>query len=238
MLCTENTLVKIEPHRLTAAPMRCKRWTCEICAPMNTKELKRKARRGAPTTFLTLTVNPNSYEGPHERAEALKGAWRKVVRRIKKQYGYAQLPYLCVFERTKAGEPHLHIMCRVRWIGQQWLSDQMRREIDAPIVDVRRIRSARRAAAYVAKYVAKAPEKWQGCKRWWRAKCYDIPQDGDDPEPGSQVHEWLIRHMRAEMLVQLWAMDGWRIEHAGFSYVMRPPLGGAREPPPPGSAPP
>ena len=163
--------------------MYCRAWSCEICQPRRQAQLVAKAKRGLPDTFITLTVNPARCRTPYERARALADAWRKVVKRIKRKYGYKTLPYLCVFEATKKGEPHLHILARCKWIDQAWLSAQMAELIGAPIVDIRRVTTVDSAARYVAKYVGKQPHKFHSCKRYWSTRDYvvvprEVPEDG------------------------------------------------------------
>ena len=187
MFCREASLVKYDTHVTVATPLYCRSWGCPECQPTRRRKLVALAAAGRPTSFITLTVNPASSSSTRSRARALVEAWRIVVRAAKKKYGYRSIPYLCVFEATQAGEPHLHILARVRWIDQRWLSAQMRRLIDAPIVDIRRVKGKRMIASYVAKYVGKEPGKFGTCKRYWRTKDYqiDFPRPREDwPFPG------------------------------------------------------
>ena len=187
MFCREASLVKYDKHVTVATPLYCRSWGCPECQPTRRRQLVALAASGRPTSFITLTVNPAYERSPKARARALISAWRSVVRAAKTKYGYRSIPYLCVFEATKAGEPHLHILARVRWIDQRWLSTQMRRLIDAPIVDIRRVKGKRMISSYVAKYVGKEPGKFGTCKRYWRTKDYqiDFPRPREDwPFPG------------------------------------------------------
>lgn len=159
--------------------MFCRSWGCEECQPTRKRQLVALAASGQPTSFITLTVNPAHGPTARARARKLVDAWRVVVRRAKKKYGYRSIPYLAVFEATKAGEPHLHILARVKWIDQRWLSAQMRSLIGAPIVDIRRVKGKRMVARYVAKYVGKEPGKFGTCKRYWRTRDYQV----DFPRP-------------------------------------------------------
>ena len=167
MLCSEASLVNHGFAKIRAVTLRCRSWGCELCQPMRRGQLMKLGRDGAPTTFITLTVSKKSGTDPEARARALVDAWRQVVKRAKKEYGYRSIPYMAVFEATKAGEPHLHILARVKWIDQRWLSRQLDQLIGAPICDIRRVKSAKQAAHYVAKYVGKAPGKFGTCKRYW-----------------------------------------------------------------------
>lgn len=169
MLCTDLTLVKYNRSDITAEPLRCRSWQCEHCRPLRRKRCIREAAHGDPETFITLTANPAHLASPDERARALVKAWREVVRRAKKKYGYKTVPFYAVFEKTKRGEPHLHILCRLTWIDQGWLSSVMNELTTAPICDVRRIDKGRAPAKYIAKYLGKDLVPFQGVKRYWRS---------------------------------------------------------------------
>lgn len=172
MLCDEYSLVKRHAGGYYAMPLLCKRWTCELCRPKRKRRLVAQVLSGKPDTFITLTVNPAKGAGPTDRATQLARAWRVVVARAKRHYGYKEIPYFVVFEATKQGEPHLHILARCKWIDQKWLSRQMREIMGAPVCDVRRVRSKAQAAHYIAKYVGKAPGKFGTCKRYWQTRSY------------------------------------------------------------------
>lgn len=88
-----------------------------------------------------------------------------------------RIEFLAVFEATKLGWPHLHILCRSKWIDYHWLSDQMRKRLNSPMVNVQRITNPAKAAGYVAKYCGKAPHKFGDCKRYWKSKNYCAPYD-------------------------------------------------------------
>lgn len=218
MLCGEWSLVNPDERSLRAHPLRCRCWTCEECGEIRRSQLKRLARDGTPNTFLTLTVSPNQYNSPQARAQALVRAWRTVRRRAKKRYRYDRIPFLAVFERTKRGEPHLHILLRCRWLDQKWLSKQMRDLLRSPIVDIRRIHDARKIARYVSKYVSKAPEKFAGCKRYWRSQDYKHRDPAAPAETPSDHPCWrVVRHSLAELQKHLEQLghsvslrrDGW-----------------------------
>jgi len=192
VLCRDWTLVKLFAGGFLAAPLCCRSWGCDYCQPDRKQRIMRQAALGHPDTLITLTVNPARGFSPAERAEELVIAWRKFVRFYKKHYSTPKIPYFVVFEATRKGEPHMHILCRVAWISQQVLSNFMKEEIDAPIVDVRRCKNARSAARYVAKYVGKAPGKFGSCKRYWQTRDYDQPDDLDKVRKTRKEEGWLI----------------------------------------------
>lgn len=183
--CETNSILASYPPGIKINPLKCKRWTCPECKHSRSSRLRHEAHRGLPNTFLTLTVNPKWGVSKDHRARSLKEAWTRIHRKAKKEQHKEELEYLCVFEVTKAGEPHLHVLCRSSWIDQKWLSDQMKAEMDAPIVDIRRVNNPKKAATYVAKYVSKQPEKFPGTKRYWRSLHYFcLPkEEWEDPLP-------------------------------------------------------
>lgn len=215
MFCREASLVKYSHNVTVATPLYCRSWGCPECQPGRKRQLVALAASGHPTSFITLTVNPASSSSPRARARALVDAWRTVVRAAKRKYSYRSIPYLAVFEATKAGEPHLHILARVRWIDQRWLSAQMRALINAPIVDIRRVKGKRMVSIYVAKYVGKEPGKFGTCKRYWRTRDYQIEvkrKNEDWPFPGVPwtVVEFSIDELKrnARRHKEPWKWDG------------------------------
>lgn len=221
-LCSEAILVNGHGAEGLIATLRCKRWGCEICAPFNRSRVIKKARQGEPNAFLTLTCNPHRYEAPAEAAVALKHAWVLLRRRIFTRYGVKNLPFLAVFERTKRGYPHLHILMRAPFIAQKWLSDQMRDLIDAPIVDIRVIQDRGRAAKYVTKYVGKSPERFEGCQRWWRSRNYNEGEDDVMPKV-TYGHRWEEVRVTYDQFVQFEVSKGTIIKEIcpGYAYYQR-----------------
>jgi DNA-binding HxlR family transcriptional regulator len=109
----------------------------------------------------------------------MKKAWVNLRRRIARTWPGEKTPFIVVFEKTKAGFPHMHILMRAAFIPQKWLSDNMKELIDAPIVDIRAIKSRQMAFWYVTKYLGKDPHAFEGCKRWWRSHSYEVETDED-----------------------------------------------------------
>lgn len=169
MLCTELSVVWQATAGIKCEPLYCRSWGCEICAPRRARRLRYEARRGKPTTFLTLTANPAWGQTPDARARRLVEAWRNIRQAWSRENSGQKLPFLAVFEATRAGEPHLHIIMRAPFIKQSWLSGLMAKYMQSPIVDIRRVQSQRGVAKYIAKYIAKAPKVFEGCKRYWRS---------------------------------------------------------------------
>ena len=215
MLCNEGTLVNPGVKRIRAVSLRCRSWGCPLCQPERQRQLVALAASGKPTVFLTLTSNPRVGSSPASRARALSEAWRVIVRRACRKYGYKSIAYFCVFEATKNGEPHLHILARVKWIDQRWLSNQMRELTGAPIVDIRKVRSVKQAANYISKYIGKAPHRFKTCKRYWRTKSWDQSKFDKEPMEGRWSTVWEIWDYPLSHFVAAWEANGYSVVHHG-----------------------
>jgi hypothetical protein len=218
MLCSEAILVNQGPTEGHATVLRCKRWSCELCNPFNHRRIKRAAREGKPTTFLTLTCNPAKHETPDEAARALKTAWVNLRRAMARELGIEKPPFIAVFEATKNGWPHLHILMRCKWISQRWISEKMQRFNGAPICDIRYVDNVKKVAAYVAKYISKAPEAFKHCKRWWRSHDYEV-----DKEEAPDFRRFSPHISEVGMTLSRFCAEkrraGWEVEMSAHGYA-------------------
>lgn len=222
-VCGGWSLVNYRKVPQRAITLFCRSWQCPDCRPRRLAGLKRDAARGNPSTFITLTVNPQNDETTTERAQHLTDAWRIVVKRARRRWPKEPLEYLAVFEETKKGEPHLHIVARAPYIPQKWLSDQMRELINAPIVDIRKVANKRAVALYIAKYVAKGPRAFGKLKRYWSSPRYapkTVEKEARDPIWGSG---WSAMEIPLWLLADHWrAMGLWVIEENDHCITVDP----------------
>jgi hypothetical protein len=144
------------------------------------------------------------------------------------------VPFMAVFERTKKGEPHLHILARAEWVPQGWLSKCCASLLCSPVVDVRRITNRAKMAAYVAKYCGKDPASFGTVKRYWCSQDYEIdkPLDHEDRQLDgatfeifrSDAQDWVTQKEREGWIVQ------W-IDDRLTAFDMRKPPPAAASPP-------
>lgn len=219
MLCNEASLVNVGVKSFRAVSLRCRSWGCPLCQPERQRQLVALAASGKPTVFITLTCNPRVGHSPAARARALAKAWPVIVRRACKKYGYKNIPYFCVFEATKKGEPHLHILARVKWIDQRWLSNQMRELTGAPIVDIRKVRSVKEAASYISKYIGKAPHRFKTCKRYWRTRSWDQSTFEKEEDDKFWSNVWEIRDYPLSSIKACWEALGMAVSYQGSMMV-------------------
>jgi len=210
MLCGEWALVKRSYPAMTIMPLRCKCWTCETCRPLRAARLVHEARAGRPNTFITLTTRRFPGGCPHYAARRLSRAWRQVRREYVAAHGKGSLAFLTVFEATKQGWPHLHIVARCKWIDQGWLSKRMGALIGAPIVDVRRIKGLKEVAAYVAKYIGKNPHRFAGTKRYWRSLDFLLPPEEPEEEEADPCAYFEVSRFNWLSEVRMYVAEGWR----------------------------
>lgn len=78
--------------------------------------------------------------------------------------------YFLVWERTKAGWPHAHILLAAGGVAKRWLSANWRELTGSYIIDLQPISSPEHAAHYLTKYLTKDPQVPAGFRRWRRSK--------------------------------------------------------------------
>lgn len=174
MYCGQQTLVKHGAGYKEAIRLRCRSWTCPDCAPRRRARLIAQAIGGKANTFLTLTLPAHRAVDKEEAVKELSRAWRIIRKREARKRKGKPIPFLAVVELTKAGTPHLHILARSKWIDHKWLSDACAELLDAPIVDIRRIKNRSGSVAYCAKYCGKDCAKIGTNKRYWQSRDFPL----------------------------------------------------------------
>lgn len=226
MFCEEWSLVKREPGQTTVVPLRCHCWTCDECHPIRTAQLVAEAKAGQPNIFITLTSTNPGHGSPAEAARRLAGAWRVIRAEFLRKHGKHALPFLCVFEKTKDGWPHLHIIGRCKWIAQAWLSKRMDALTGSPITDVRRVKGPGKVAYYITKYVAKDPHRFEGTKRYWRSQDYLVPDPDEDTAPRRRQAVWEVERLDWRVLVRAMSLGALWVrwsEKQALVLTWRPP---------------
>jgi len=164
---------------------------------------------------MTLTVNPAVGNSPEERRAALAHAFNLLIHRLRRLPKYSELEYACVVERTEQGEPHLHVLLRSAFIPQALISDAMKELIDAPIVDIRAVRKRRDVISYVAKYVTKAPARFEGFKRYWFSRHYDLSEWAPEANADGLAVPWQLLRQDIHSVTVQWLHEGWTARRDG-----------------------
>jgi len=233
MFCGYDTLEGANHTDVEGHPMRCKRWTCELCQPLRCAQLRELASSGKPNVFITLTASDECGDDPDQIARGLVRAWRDIIQRGRREGRWTKPQYLCVFEETRRHRPHLHILWRGPYIPQKWLSERMDQYMASPIVYVEAVRNRARAASYVAKYVSKAPWRWKGTKRYWRSMKWRLHEVAWRDNAQRPWRTWMrIQAMAGTRAADL-AARGWTVIACGErGYRATPPHGEWRPPGP------
>lgn len=219
MLCPDFVKVNRNNDRGHVARLECKRWACEHCAPKNRWKVIKKGMLGTPNAFITLTCKPDQYRTYDEAARDMKRAFVALRKALAREKGITKLPFIAVFEKTKLGWPHLHLLVRAPWIDQRWLSDTWKRLCGAFVVDIRKVQDNGRAARYVSKYLGKDPHGFEGCKRYWRSRDYNNREE--EPRPQTQFFglQWERCDVRiGDYLASLASQGAWIEERNGLFY--------------------
>lgn len=173
MLCSNEVLVNANRIEGEAHLLRCKRWSCETCKEYNRLRVMHAARRGQPNLFMTLTCNPARWSSPDEAARDMKRGLVQLRRRIERRWKIKNIPFIVVYEKTKKGWPHMHLLLRAPYMHWKVLRAMWQEISGAHQVDVRFIKKATQVLFYVTKYIGKDLHAFEGCKRWWRSHNYD-----------------------------------------------------------------
>ena len=178
-LCTPEVAVNAHGHAGEAYAVRCKRWSCPVCAEVNRRRVIRIAKDAKPRALLTLTVSSKDYPEPQQAAEALKKGLRLLRLRLARDKKLENFEFLAVFEKHASGSPHLHLLIKGSFIPWQWLRKVWEEVTGSYMVDIRKIDTVGKAALYCAKYIGKDLSAFAGCKRWWRSHGYSDGADDD-----------------------------------------------------------
>lgn len=189
-------------------------------------------KRGLPFMFLTLTVNPARGIDANHRARTLKAAFIKWVRMVRKTHGKDSVEYYYVFEATKAGEPHLHVVGRWPRIEKEEISAFFEKEIAAPSTRIEGIHSQDGLARYLTDYLTKGPTRFGTLKRYGYSRKYFIKARPEQYVAAIWQGTWEIVDKPFLDLRNLYWFKGFRRAaeaRPGFMELLRP------EPPPPKS---
>lgn len=172
--CTDLSLLKDFGGYKTISSLKCRRWACPECGPRRARELRWRARNARPTIFLTLTIRKGFAASPAAQAVELAKGWRMLRQFLCRLYGWKSIPFIAVIERHKSGWPHIHILMRCKYIPHQTIREWWVGRFQSHKIWIEAVEQAGKAAKYVSKYLAKAPEAFEGCKRYWASHDWDL----------------------------------------------------------------
>ena len=207
--CGECLAVKSADRIRTAVTLRCRSWTCDECSSLRHRQLVAEGIGGSPRIFLTLTSRRTADQTADQAAKVLSRAWRILRLRIMRRYGWTKLPFICVFEATKLGWPHLHILARCGFIDARWISEQMAGINNSPIIKIVLLKSASQAASYAAKYCGKDTHRFGKSKRYWQSQDYDLRTPPKAHDDHGQNVPWERQMEEIGRWCRLQGLQGW-----------------------------
>ena len=209
--CGENCLSRYEERNLVAVSLRCRAWTCPDCEPARKSQLIAQCHRGAPCTFLTLTLRRIPGKDRNKAALELTRAWRLLRLRILRKYKWKKLPFAAVMEAHQSGWPHLHILLRTAWIDGGWISEQMQEIADSPVIKIKHIDNRGRVSAYVAKYCSKSAHKFGTAKRYFFSRDYDLQPEATKESFSKTKYRWERQTQTLELFAKSLAVLGFSV---------------------------
>ena len=198
--CARWTVSQVREDGELVVPLRCKCWHCPDCHHINRKLLLRRLQETEVTHLITLTCSPRAFSHPSEAFRHLSLAVPNLVKRIRRQFPAVTFQYLLVWETTRAGWPHAHLLARTSYLPQRALSRHWRELTGAPVVDIRRVTDARGATSYVAKYLTKTLSAPPGLKRL-RTSRHFWPTPGGLFGRSASVDPWKLYEARIEAVL-------------------------------------
>lgn len=214
--CRERSIVNHSPTEYTAVSLKCRAWTCPDCADMRKSQLTAECIGGNPNTFLTLTYRSRADRSPNQAALELSRAWRLCRLRLMRFHKLKKLPFMAVIESTVNGWPHLHILLRSRWLSRDVIVRAMSELVDSPIVNIQRIDSKGRVAAYCSKYASKAAHKFGTAKRYWQSFDYDEREDTDPRKKPMPGRGWEQSRQSVKVIAAGWISLGYTVKWEGL----------------------
>jgi len=171
-------------------PMFCHKWSCPRCRKRKASKWRGIAQRGQPERFITLTLRATEKLNAREQAHLGKKAFARMVQKIRREFG--KFEYLLIWELTKKGTPHIHLLQRGTYIPKQRLSDLWCEFSGSFIVDIKSIKSDGDVYKYITKYmgksIAECSEELNGLRILQKSKNYCIlPEKEDEPGDDNKV---------------------------------------------------
>lgn len=173
---------------------------------------------------MTLTCNPARHESPEAGFQAMTTAVTRLFKRLRRRYPHSEIQYALVWETTKSGWPHAHMLLRAPFIPQARLSSIWADLTGAPIVDIRPVRTQGQAVAYVSKYLTKDPSVPFGFRRYRFSRLYSDKLPVGILAAMFGVDKWLrVQATLEDSLKDLTARGLRPFEHLPELWVCLPP---------------
>ncbi len=209
--------------------MRCHKWDCPNCGPQNRKRVLRSLEGTRVDTLITLTCSRSHYRSPDAAFYVLSASIPILMKRLRRAFPRTPIEYFCVWESTRTGWPHVHVLFRGPFIPQRTLSRHWADLTCSPIVDIRHVNSQAQVASYLSKYLVKQPRVPFGHRRFRTSRAFWQAGSPSRRNPCPSGEPWKLRRDSLYTLADIWVRLGFVIsfDHpSSFTarYVQPPPV--------------
>ncbi len=212
---------------IKVVPLSCHRWSCPTCSHKKAGIWAARAAAAHPERFFTFTGHPRPGELPAQVFQRMRKGWPDLVRSIRKKIGTFE--YVAIWELTKKGFPHLHILQRGDFLPKKWLDYQLPKFGFGPISWLKKIHNGPQAAHYVTKYLAKGFDRSGYLdifdrRIWASQKYFDVVPDPPKENPDDVVKCYRVHASVDRILKHLIKSNAWRvyIHESNRAYIVWP----------------
>lgn len=183
----------------------------------------RRLKYAKPNLFLTLTTSERTASTPHDAFLRANAAIAMLVKRWRRRFPADKFEYFLVWEKTKRGWPHAHILVRGHIVSKHWLSRTWRELSGSYVVDLQKVGSIEHAAQYLAKYLAKDPQVPEGFRRWRRSAGFFCVADEPPATKLAIVGKWDRTLLSPRAQAYKWVMEGYFVEQDALGRMRASP---------------
>lgn len=209
--CGEWSLVSKQPDGLKAIPLRCRKWGCSSCGPRQKRRLLKCLQTTSVDALLTLTCASRHYTSPAAAFIYLSRQIPHLMKRLRRAYPCASIEYFVVWEETRLGWPHAHVLLRSPFIPQRLLSAHWYQLARSRIVDIRAVHQAGHAARYLAKYLTKQPAVPPGYRRFRTSRAFWQGDRPTRPPRDPSAPRWHLQHDCLALIASQLASHGFSV---------------------------
>ena len=201
MHCREGggTLAATNGQRAFAIPTPCHRWECPICGPPKVTRLHHRLKRYRPNRFLTLTCNPAAFHSPTHAYAHMSRMFTRLIKHANRHLVRTPITYFLVWERTRAGWPHIHALLKSDYLAQAYLSKLWAHYTGARVVDIRPVKYQPHMKSYLEKYITKNLAAPKGFKRFRASRDALGPALPKWSSPGDPPYTWRFLWLSMQM---------------------------------------
>lgn len=203
---------QLEDGSYIAVPLLCRSWNCPVCARILKRRLLRRLGYAKPNLFATLTTSPRTAATPAEAFVVANAAIASLIKRWRRKFPNDRVDYFLVWEQTKAGWPHAHLLLRAPPVSKHWLSHTWNELTRSYVTDLQKVNAVSHAATYLAKYLAKDPAVPEGFRRWRRSAGFFCAADEPLAIKLPVLSAWELQPRPAEAQAYFWLETGFAIE--------------------------